>query len=219
MGITNDLLENKDFVSSSLKSLIAQECKRILDAGLMSKSDCFSFIEKSGCDQTKNGIPGLLSIYDSLSKIKLAGDKLDCSLPVKKEVVVSNGVGEPKVDQDFIKLQQLDSLITDKLEKIAYFLGRAGDHESAYLIERTLNGIKSQIKNGSIGEDDNSNELAERNKVLISEAEQLLSEFDIKFPNATYLHFVKAIRTEMRKSKETDPVKVANTLRNVWNSK
>lgn len=179
MSITNELLENKSFLSSTLKALVEQECTRVISAGLISRADCFSFIEKHKDSNDK--LKSLISIYNALSNIKLAGDSLDEESfydikdvlekikEVKKDAPAAKAcpcdpgqcVGSSECpcpsececkneNRLLVKLEQLDSLVSNKLEKIAYFFGSNGDHETAYLVERTLKDVRANIKNGSL---------------------------------------------------------------------
>ena len=175
MSVKNELLENEDFVASALKSLIKQEFERVIETGLVSKADCFNFIDKYK-NIEQDGLKSFLAIYTTLSKVKLAGDKLEEepfydlknvfekikeikkeSPEEAKECSCEPGqcVGTDCPCQDdcqckspkhlMVKLEQLDVLISEQLEKIAYSLGKNGDHETAYLVERTLKNIKSRI--------------------------------------------------------------------------
>ena len=245
MDIKNELLGNEDFVAKTLKSLIEQEFRRVIDTGLISKAECYAFIEKHR-NSNETRIQNLLSAYTSLSNIKLAGDKLEedkfydlssisdklKSVEPKPECKCEPGecVGsdcpcpENCVCKDskklMVDLKKLENLISVELEKIAYIVGRTGDHEAAYRVERTLREIKATIQNGAVfNYEDDTEQLSERNKALVSEAESLFTEFKSKFNSVDYFPFIKALRSEMRTNQSDDPKIAAQSLRSKWNTK
>ena len=244
MDLKNELLTNKDFISKTLKSLIEQEFARIVNAGLVSKDECFNFLDKVAAkDNDQNP---LLRIYSAFSNIKLAGDKLEedkfydltsimgklkTEKPEKEcECVPGECVGSDCPCEEncdcknpkrlLVVLKKMESLIGAELEKIAYRVGRTGDHKTAYKIEKTLREIRTKLRNGScFSLEEDLGALTERNKILISEAQDLFLEFGEKFSSADYFQFIKSIRAEMRIIKNNNPSTAAQSLRNKWNTK
>lgn len=165
MSIEKNLLENSHFVNSSLKSFIEDEIKRIVNSGLLTKSECSNFINKVAGDVEQNDANKLLKILNAFSNIKLSGDKLE-------EIKMDSGELAEKILEKFnesreeakaddkkdcgcdgecdceernpmvIRIVKLEE-ITNKLEKIAYGIGRTGDHETAYIIEKAIKEIKN----------------------------------------------------------------------------
>jgi hypothetical protein len=126
MSIAQDLLNDDKIVKSFLKDMIIQEAKRVIDSGLITKQEIVNLID------TKD----LVLILSSLSKLKIAGDKLDCVVEkIEQKEIVSEDI-EPVV------IVKVEEQIINELEKIAYDVGKNGDHETAYIIEKTIKEIE-----------------------------------------------------------------------------
>lgn len=126
MDIKQTLLQDENFVKTALIELIKEEFKRVVKAGLISKEDFKNLIENHN----------LSEIYTKLSNIKIEGDKLNNDL--KSEIKTE----EEKTDEILEPVIKREQLVIDELEKIAYNIGKNGDHETAYIIERTIREIE-----------------------------------------------------------------------------
>lgn len=157
--IGNNILKDRDFLMGSLVKLVRDEGNRVLHNKLASREDLRCVIESTiekmdGEDEADVLVNILSSLHSKLASVKLPGDFK--KIAVKKEVApATNNVAivEDKVEvvQDPIEAQRaVARQVSKELEKIAYSLGNAGNHEAAYLVERAINTIKQAANKGKL---------------------------------------------------------------------
>jgi hypothetical protein len=106
--------------------MIEDECERVL--GFISKAECTEIIKKHhGKDP--------YALYNELKSITATTKKEE-----PKETCKCECDGDCcKTESKPIKIEEI---VVARLEKLAYELGKNGNHEAAYEIERTANQFK-----------------------------------------------------------------------------
>lgn len=158
MGIRDELFLNRYLVEEAFMALINEERNRIISNNIMTVKGCNDYIDENLLDIRKYAAqPEImwekaLLLYNTLKHAQIKGDlpqdKTKESFAENKNcssTTTDCGCG-CKSDDTNNKVAEIENLISNCLEKIAYSIGRTGDHESAYMVERTLSEIKSQLK-------------------------------------------------------------------------
>lgn len=150
MGVIDGLLVNKGFIIKSLLSLIEEERDRLVESGLIRKASCDNylgnFIKKLSEDTTNVNtdeiISKLTNLYDSMQNVKLYGDKFfEEESKINTNSTSISPVNVPMVSEKTIAAN-INTLVIDGLEKIAYSLGSVGNHVLAFEVEKVIKNIK-----------------------------------------------------------------------------
>jgi hypothetical protein len=143
---------NQDFLLQSLAQLVNEEGQRIINAEIEDQDMVRSYISTH---IDKNDLMKSLSnLHTKLSAIKLAEDKERFYeapkttytgepfyiLPEKTEAEeeMQEELERFIAEEEDEEIKQLSSIVCDTLSKIASYVGAQGNHEAAYLIERTI---------------------------------------------------------------------------------
>lgn len=126
MTIRDELLNNEEFNKTALKLMIEDEFKRVL--GLISKAECSKIIEKHRGKDPYALYTELKSITAKKEEPKTTNTDCKC-----------DGGCECEAPAVIVKLEEI---IVSRLEKLACDLGKSGNKEAAYEVERIVNQFK-----------------------------------------------------------------------------
>lgn len=165
---------NNEYLFKSIMSMIKEEGDRIVSMGLVKKDvlrnkvdgKLADIVSEAGSNQ-KLMLERLSDLHSSLSEISLPGDfdefgkasiteqlsDLVRSGPEQEDDVGQCKCAEPEDttvnsdnDEDKAKELEMFATINSTLESILYKLGKSGDHNAAYLVERAMHRINDMIK-------------------------------------------------------------------------
>lgn len=139
-----DFVLDDKYLLESLVALIRDEGNRIVASGLATAEEMNRAAEpilKSAVDNVGNGkavLKVLSTFHHDLSCIKLPGDfehiRVEAEPIVEEEPVVEPEPEKPEVSDE--------SVVISVLETMAYELGKTGNHDAAYVIERAMRDIE-----------------------------------------------------------------------------
>lgn len=182
MTLFDELIDNREFFTGTLLSLISDEGKRICKSKLASQKEVNKFLYYS----IKEG-NDLGALHLKLSSVKLPGDfniiaesrlltksdllglddlekSFEDECPEEKEEAtealeaLEEHISEDKeqhaedcaCDGCVESEMTLATAVNDQLAKIAYSLGCGGNHEAAYLVEKTIESITVLASNRTL---------------------------------------------------------------------
>jgi hypothetical protein len=132
MGIASNLMADKDFIVSTLLSMVEEERHRIVSGGLMKAADCDlsvnGYLQKVSISRniTKDQIiDHLTTLHESMKQVKFTGDK----------------IAELRSTAELGKVSD----IVDQLDDLAFKLGSTGHHKLAFDLETIIKNIKTEL--------------------------------------------------------------------------
>lgn len=136
--------------------MVADESGRIISLGLAPKDDLHLLVEKTLDDIAVNNeskaFDILASLHEDLSAIKISGDFEKIRPPVvdkNDDLTVSPDIDHKATTiNNIINIQEdveIINKICSNLHDIAYKLGSKGEHEAAYMVERSIISIESSL--------------------------------------------------------------------------
>jgi len=156
---------NDEYLLKSMMSLVRDESNRIVSLGLATHDVLKAFVETplhnaikrvSEDNEDKSVVlKALTDLHNNLNDIRLPGDFEKISSSVEHQLYAAMDVEMPETDEtnstdvvaDDVDDYSDDSndeeikAICSVLDHITYELGKKGNHEAAYLVERTLRKI------------------------------------------------------------------------------
>lgn len=146
MGYIDGLLANKTFIVESLLSFIEEERHRIVGAGLVKQESCDrylgSYLKKLASDASNDEmISKLTALYESMQNVQLQGDRFFAE---EAKIETPTTIQAPQEKEAETQTNKIEAFLEDRLEKIAYSLGSAGNHKLAFEVEKTIKNIKSR---------------------------------------------------------------------------
>jgi hypothetical protein len=132
MGIASGLIADKDFIVTTLLSMVEEERHRIVSLGLMKSAECDmsvnDYLQKVSISRnvTKDQIiDRLTTLHESMKQVKFAGDH----------------IAEVQSDVELGKTSD----IIDQLDDLAFKFGSTGHHKLAFDLETIIKNIKSEL--------------------------------------------------------------------------
>ena len=164
---------NDEYLLKSMMSLVRSEGKRIVSLGLATEEEVKGFVDPairgvldkfSSSQVDKNVVLGTITdLHQILQSIKLPGDfeqstlpddekicaVIEVDIPVEEVEIVKEDDDEDKEETECVleKDNNDDQMITaicSFLENMVYKLGKEGNHNAAYLVERTMRKITAK---------------------------------------------------------------------------